>query len=108
MSNLIESAFVTLHRTLRIRDLLSKLLSKLRRVLAILRCVERCWPSTRQAKRFGNAERLLNALDAGTAAGGAYQFPDAASFRISFSSIRSDTALRIRAFSASRSFSRLT
>jgi len=57
---------------------------------------------------FGNTERLLNALDADTAASGAYQFPDAASFRISFSSVRSDTALRSRAFSASRSFSRLT
>src|SRR5208283_5040868 len=56
---------------------------------------------------FGNAERLLNALDTDAAAGGAYQFPDAASFRISFSSVRSDTALRSRAFSASRSFSRL-
>ena len=57
---------------------------------------------------FGNAERLPNALDADPAAGGVYQFPDAASFRISFSSVRSDTALRSRAFSASRSFSRLT
>ena len=57
---------------------------------------------------FGNAERLLNALDTDTAAGGAHQFPDAASFRISFSSVRSDTAWRSRAFSASRSVSRLT
>ena len=57
---------------------------------------------------FGNAERSLDALDADAATGGAYQFPEAASFRISFSSVRSDTALRSRAFSASGSLSRLT
>lgn len=46
-------------------------------------------------------------IHAGTAAGGAYQFPEAASLRISFSSVRSETARRSRAFSASSSFSRL-
>ena len=57
---------------------------------------------------LGHAEAFPDALHADAAASGAYQFPDAASFRISFSSVRSDTALRSRAFSASRSFSRLT
>ena len=47
-------------------------------------------------------------VDAGTATRGAYQFPDAASFRISLSSVRSATARRSRAFSASSSFIRLT
>jgi hypothetical protein len=36
------------------------------------------------------------------------KFPDAASFRISLSSVRSATARRRRAFSASKSFKRLT
>lgn len=49
-----------------------------------------------------------NVVDAGTATRGAYQFPDAASFRISLSSVRSATARRSRAFSASSSFIRLT
>ena len=57
---------------------------------------------------FGYAKRLSDALDTDAAASGAYQFPEAASFRISFSSVRSETALRSRAFSCSRSFSRLT
>ena len=65
-------------------------------------------PERAAGKPFGNPELLPDALDAGSTAGGAYQFPEAASFRISFSSVRSDTALRRRAFSASRSFSRLT
>ena len=47
-------------------------------------------------------------VDAGTTTRGAYQFPDAASFRISLSSVRSATARRSRAFSASSSFIRLT
>ena len=44
----------------------------------------------------------------GAATRGAQKFPEAASFRISFSSVRSDTARRSRVFSASSSFSRLT
>ena len=60
------------------------------------------------SEAFGNPERPPRALDADAAAGGAYQFPDAASFRINFSSVRSDTALRSRAFSCSRSFNRLS
>ena len=47
-------------------------------------------------------------IHAGTAAGGAYQFPEAASLRISLSSVRSETARRNCLFSASSSFSRLT
>lgn len=47
-------------------------------------------------------------LDAGTATRGAYQFPEAASFRISLSSVKSATARRSRAFSASSSFIRFT
>ena len=47
-------------------------------------------------------------LNAGTATRGAYQFPEAASFRISLSSVRSATARRSRAFSASSSFIRFT
>jgi hypothetical protein len=58
--------------------------------------------------RIGNTELLPYAINARPTTGGAYQFPEAASFRISFSSVRSDTALRRRAFSASRSFSLLT
>jgi len=57
---------------------------------------------------LGNPKRLNGALDADAAASGAYQFPEAASFRISFSSVRSDTALRKRAFSVSSSLSRFT
>jgi len=57
---------------------------------------------------LGNPKRLHGAPDAGTATSGAYQFPEAASFRISFSSVRSDTAFRRRAFSVSSSLSRLT
>jgi hypothetical protein len=47
-------------------------------------------------------------LDAGPTTGGAYQFPDAASLRISFSSVRSATAFRSLVFSASSSFNRFT
>ena len=49
-----------------------------------------------------------DSVDASTTTGGAQKFPEAASFRISFSSVRSDTARRSRVFSASRSFSRFT
>ena len=47
-------------------------------------------------------------IHTGATAGRAYQFPEAASFRISFSRVRSETARRNRAFSVSNSFSRLT
>ena len=47
-------------------------------------------------------------VNATATAGGAQKFPEAASLRISFSSVRSDTALRSRSFSFSSSFSRFT
>jgi len=55
-----------------------------------------------------DAELLPDVIDAGTAAGGAQKFPEAASRRISFSSVKSDTAFRSRSFSFSSSFSRFT
>ena len=53
-----------------------------------------------------NLQSEPDMVDAGTATRGAYQFPEAASFRISLSSVRSDTARRNRAFSFSSSFMR--
>ncbi len=55
---------------------------------------------------LGHAKRRRDVPDAGPAAGGAQEFPDAASFRISLSSVSSATAKRCRAFSRSSSFSR--
>ena len=55
-----------------------------------------------------NLQSEPDMVDAGTATRGAYQFPEAASFRISLSSVRSATARRSRAFSASSSFIRFT
>ena len=52
--------------------------------------------------------QVNDVLDTGAATGGAYQFPFAASARIILSSVKSDTARRSRAFSASSSFSRRT
>src|SRR5918994_4974333 len=57
---------------------------------------------------LGHAMFGHHMLDAGAAAGGAQKFPAAASFRINFSSVRSETARRRRAFSASSSFRRFT
>jgi hypothetical protein len=51
---------------------------------------------------------LGNVIHTGTAAGGAYQFPEAASLRISFSSVKSETVRRNCLFSVSSSLSRLT
>jgi hypothetical protein len=56
---------------------------------------------------LGQPQGGSNMLDAGTATGGAQKFPEAASFRICLSNVRSATARRSRAFSASRSFRRL-
>ena len=53
-------------------------------------------------------ERRHDVIDATAATGGAQKFPEAASRRMSFSSVRSETALRSRSFSFSRSFSRFT
>ena len=57
---------------------------------------------------LGYLEFPPNVLDDGAAAGGADQFPLAASARISLSSVKSETARRSRAFSCSSSFRRLT
>src|SRR3954464_228073 len=59
-------------------------------------------------KALGDAMLGNNMIHAGTAAGGAYQFPEAASLRISFSSVKSETARRNCLFSVSSSLSRLT
>lgn len=55
---------------------------------------------------FGNAKRLLDMMHTDPKTGGAQKFPDAASFRMSLSSVRSATALFSRAFSRSSSFKR--
>ena len=57
---------------------------------------------------LGDGELPPHMLDADAPTRGAQKFPEAASFRISLSSVRSATALRSRVFSVSRSFSRLT
>jgi hypothetical protein len=51
-------------------------------------------------KALRNGELHHDVVDAATATGRAQRFPEAASFRISFSSVRSDTALRSRSFSS--------
>ena len=48
-----------------------------------------------------HAELAHDMLDAGPPPRGAHHFPEAASFRMTFSSVRSDTAFRSRAFSRS-------
>ncbi len=57
---------------------------------------------------LGQLQGRPDVLDAGAATGGAQKFPEAASFRICLSRVRSATARRSLAFSASRSFRRLT
>ena len=57
---------------------------------------------------FRDLELLRDTVDTRTAEGGAQKFPEAASRKISFSSVRSDTTFRSRSFSFSSSFSRLT
>ena len=56
-------------------------------------------------KALRDVELLCNVIDATTAAVAAQKFPDAASLRISFSSVRSDTAFHSRSFSFYSSFS---
>ena len=65
-------------------------------------------PEHKTGEPFRDPELLPDMLDASTAAGGAQKFPDAASRKISFSSVRSETAFRSRSFSFSSSFSRFT
>src|SRR3977135_4080670 len=59
-------------------------------------------------KALGDTMLGNNMIHTGTAAGGAYQFPEAASLRISFSNVRSETARRNCLFSVSSPLSRLT
>ena len=59
-------------------------------------------------KALRDGELHHDMVDAAATAGRAQKFPEAASFRISFSSVRSDTALRSRSFSFSRSLRRFT
>ena len=57
---------------------------------------------------LGQFQTGSNMVDAGSATRGAQKFPFAASARIILSKVRSETARRSRAFSASRSFIRFT
>ena len=59
-------------------------------------------------KALGDTMLGNNMIHTDTAPGGAYQFPEAASLRINFSSVRSETARRSCLFSVSSCFSRLT
>ena len=59
-------------------------------------------------KPLRDLDLLPDMIDTRTSAGWAQKFPEAASRRISFSSVRSDTDLRSRSFSFSNSFSRFT
>ena len=70
-------------------------------------------PEHATGEPFRDPELLPDMLDASTAAGGAQKFPDAfgpwaSPRRMSFSSVRSETAFRSRSFSFSSSFSRFT
>jgi hypothetical protein len=56
-------------------------------------------------KALGDALLGNDMIHTGTTAGGAYQFPEAASLRISFSSVKSETARRNCLFSDSSVFS---
>jgi hypothetical protein len=65
-------------------------------------------PERRTGATLGDMQLRSDLLNAGTATRGASKFPRAASCRMSLSSVRSETALRSRLFSSSRSFSRFT
>ncbi len=75
------------------------------RHLALCRAV---LPEHRTGAALRHLHRLHHMLDTGTPARGAQKLPRAASARICLSRVRSATALRRRAFSASSSFSRFT
>ena len=64
------------------------------------------WPKDAAGTPFRDRVLLPHVLHASSPALGAYQFPSAASFNISLSSVNSATARFKRAFSASRSFRR--
>jgi hypothetical protein len=57
---------------------------------------------------FGYAVLGNDVVNTSPAASRAQKFPEAASFRISFSKVKSEIARRRRWFSVSRDFSRLT
>ena len=83
----------------------SRLVVRGRGDLALRRAV---LPEHTARHALGHAVLGHHMLDAGTAASGAQKFPAAASRRISFSIVRSETARRSRVFSASSSFKRFT
>ena len=56
---------------------------------------------------LGNTQHLLDMMHADPTTGSAQKVPDAASFKMSLSSVRSATAFFSRAFSRSSSFRRL-
>ena len=57
---------------------------------------------------FRHTVLSYDVIDASPAASRAQKFPEAASFRISFSKVKSEIVRRRRWFSVSRDFSRLT
>src|SRR5262249_49789579 len=65
-------------------------------------------PERRTGTTLGDVQLRSDLLNAGPATRGAENFPGAASCRMSLSSVRSETALRSRLFSSSRSFRRFT
>jgi hypothetical protein len=65
-------------------------------------------PKRHTGATLGDMQLRSDLLNAGTATRGAWKFPRAASWRMSLSSVRSETALRSRLFSSSRSFRRFT
>lgn len=81
------------------------LVGSTRRLLSLRRTMLRQNPACQSLR---NMELQHDMLDTATPPGGAQKFPEAASLRMSFSSVRSETALRNRSFSFSRSFKRFT
>src|SRR5262245_1416356 len=65
-------------------------------------------PERRAGATLGDMQLRSHLPNAGTATRGACKFPRAASCRMSLSSVKSETALRSRVFSSSRSFRRFT
>src|SRR5262249_6358744 len=65
-------------------------------------------PQRRTGATLGDMQLRSHLLNAGTATRGALKVPPAGSRRISLSSVKSETALRSRLFSSSRSLRRFT
>ncbi len=59
-----------------------------------------------EGHQFRHVKLRPDVIDAAEAPGGAQKFPEAASRRIRFSSVRSETAFRSRSFSFSSTFRR--